>query len=54
MIFGAESWWKRISSPEDFADISDAEIDGQWYVQMAKDLFGTEMPGQEKEKKKEE
>ena len=54
VIFGAESWWKRISSPKDFAGISDAEIDGQWYVQMAKGLFGTEIPGQEKEKKKED
>lgn len=38
IVFGYESWWKRIEKIEDFSEISNETIDGQWYVQLLKDL----------------
>lgn len=36
IIFGAESWWCKINSPEDMKDISEEEINNTWYVKLLK------------------
>lgn len=36
IVFGCESWWSVIESAEDFKEITDADINNVWYVQMAK------------------
>ena len=38
IIFGAESWWGEIKPGEDVSDITDEDINNQWYVQMLKDM----------------
>lgn len=38
IIFGYESWWQKIDSIEDFADISDEDIENTWYVRMLRDM----------------
>lgn len=43
LVFGSESWWGVIESPEDFKEISDEDINNVWYVQMAKSMFSTDM-----------
>lgn len=32
VVYGIESWWGRISSPDDLKDITDADINNVWYV----------------------
>ena len=34
IIFGYESWWGRIESPEQLRKITNEDIQGQWYVQL--------------------
>lgn len=36
LVFGAESWWHEIDSPEELKDITDNDINGQFYVQYLK------------------
>ena len=38
IIFGAESWWGEIKPGEDVSDLTDADINNQWYVRMLKDI----------------
>lgn len=38
VIFGRESWWGVIKSPEDLDSISDADIENVWYVRVLRDL----------------
>jgi hypothetical protein len=38
IVWGAESWWGRITSPEGLRDITDADIQNVWYVKALKDL----------------
>ncbi|HHV68218.1 MAG TPA: hypothetical protein GXX48_11320 [Ochrobactrum intermedium] len=38
IIYGAESWWGVIKSPDDLRQISDADINSVWYVQALKAL----------------
>ena len=38
IIFGAESWWGEIQSEKDLKDITDEDINSQWYVQLLKHL----------------
>lgn len=38
IIFGAESWWCKINSPEDMKEISGEEIDNTWYVKLLKTM----------------
>ena len=38
IIFGAESWWGEIKPGEDISDITDEDINNQWYVQMLKNM----------------
>ena len=40
IIFGAESWWCEIRPGDDVSDITDENINNQWYVQMLKKLCG--------------
>lgn len=40
LLFGCESWWRDIESPDDVRQITDADINGVWYVRMMKDLGG--------------
>lgn len=42
IIFGAESWWSEIKAGDDVSDITDEDINNQWYVQMMKDLSKNE------------
>lgn len=32
MVYGCESWWGEIKGPDDLKDISDDDIENQWYV----------------------
>lgn len=38
IVFGAESWWGRTEPGEDISDITDADINDQWYVKLAKEI----------------
>ena len=38
IIYGYESWWCRIESENDLRDITDADINNQWYVMALKQL----------------
>jgi hypothetical protein len=38
IIFGAESWWGEIKPGDDLSNITDEDINSQWYVQMLKDM----------------
>jgi hypothetical protein len=38
LVFGVESWWGVINSPDDLRQISDADIQNVWYVQALKAL----------------
>ncbi|MBO5435059.1 hypothetical protein J6A31_04480 [bacterium] len=39
IIFGVESFWRKIDSIDDFKGISDADIDNTWYIQLMKSLL---------------
>ncbi|MEN5278895.1 hypothetical protein ABE527_18360 [Brucella sp. TWI432] len=41
IIYGAESWWGVISTPDQLRQISDNDIDNVWYVQALKALDET-------------
>ncbi len=45
IIFGAESFWGAIKSPEDLRKITDADINNVWYVQAAKALGAQKTAG---------
>lgn len=38
VIYGCESWWRKIDSIEDFKGISEKDIDNLWYVQMLRQM----------------
>lgn len=40
LVYGFESWWGTINTPEDLRAITDEDIDGVWYVQALKSLEG--------------
>ncbi len=43
IIFGCESWWSIVRDEKDLdKEITDDLINNQWYVQMAKLMFGNE------------
>lgn len=42
IIFGAESWWSIIENPEELNDITDDDINNQWYVKMLKAMHKNE------------
>ncbi len=47
VVFGAESWWGSINSPEQLRKITDADIESIWYVRALKAL--DEKPGEQAE-----
>lgn len=38
IIYGCESWWRKIESADDFAGISDNDIENTWYVGLPKNV----------------
>lgn len=42
VIFGAESWWGKIKSEEDFRKISDEDIKNTWYVKALQQISESE------------
>lgn len=38
IVYGYESWWREIESADDFAGISDEDIENTWYVGLLKKL----------------
>lgn len=40
VIFGFESWWGSIKSPDKLREITDSDIGQIWYVRAMRDLFG--------------
>jgi hypothetical protein len=38
IVYGMESWWGPIKSADDLRQITDADIDSVWYVQMLKTI----------------
>jgi hypothetical protein len=40
VVYGCESWWSPIETPEDLRQITDATIENVWYVKALKDLTG--------------
>lgn len=41
VVYGCESWWGQIKSPDDLKDITDQDIENVWYVQALKSLEET-------------
>ena len=39
IIYGAESWWSIIKSGDDISDITNSEINNQWYMQLLSGIF---------------
>lgn len=39
VVFGFESWWKKINKESDLEDITDEMIQSTWYVALAKEMF---------------
>lgn len=37
-VYGIESWWGEIRSPEELREITDGDIENVWYVQALKQL----------------
>lgn len=44
VVFGCESWWGAIKSPEDLRQITDTDIESVWYVQALKSLEAAPEP----------
>ena len=42
IIFGAESWWSIIENQEELKDITDDDINNQWYVKALKAMHKDE------------
>lgn len=40
IIYGFESFWRLIDSPDDFKGITEEDINNTWYVQMLKGMCG--------------
>ena len=39
LVWGYESWWYKIDSPDDLKQITDDDIDNVWYVKALKTTF---------------
>ena len=39
IVFGAETWWRKLTSPEDLKAITDDDIENTWYVKLLKQKF---------------
>lgn len=42
IIWGCESWWSRIDKETDCKEITDADIQGTWYVKLLKEIASKE------------
>lgn len=40
VVYGIESWWGKIETPDDLREITDAVVDDVWYVRALKELGG--------------
>ena len=38
IVFGCESWWRKIDSMDEVKDITDEDIENQWYVKLFKSI----------------
>lgn len=38
IVFGCESWWRRIDRVEDAANITDQDIENTWYMRMLREM----------------
>lgn len=38
IIWGIESWWSKIESPDDLKQVTDADIENAWYVKALKKI----------------
>lgn len=38
IIYGCESWWRKIESVDDFKGISESDIENTWYVKLLNQL----------------
>lgn len=38
IIYGCESWWGEIESPEELKNITSEEIENTWYIRLLKDM----------------
>lgn len=45
IIYGCESWWRKIESIEDFKGISKDDIENTWYTKILKIMGGSEDNG---------
>lgn len=45
VVYGCESWWGVLKSPDDLKQITDDDINSIWYVQALKALTATEAIG---------
>lgn len=43
IVYGMESWWGTLNSPDDLKQITDQDIDNVWYVQALKSLTEEEI-----------
>lgn len=39
IVYGCESWWGKITDENELKDITDKDIDSQWYVKMMKNMY---------------
>jgi len=42
IVFGCESWWEEIQSPDEIKDITDDDISNVWYVKLVKAMENPE------------
>lgn len=42
IIYGVESWWGKIETPEDLKDITDDDIQNTWYVKLLQSMHKPE------------
>lgn len=40
IVYGAESWWRRLSPDEDVSDITDDDIRNTWYMKLLSEMKG--------------
>lgn len=52
ILYGMESWWDFIETPEELKELTDAAIDQMWYAQLAR-TFGMEIAKKDMEENRE-
>ncbi len=46
VVYGMESWWRRLKTPEDLQQIQDTDIHSVFYVRALRDLTGEPTPSE--------